>query len=135
MRVTPTGRSEYHEGNEVGRYGQDISANQQYFCWYHDGLRSFEEPAWAMDKDVEAKIGIQVDTILVADAHNGLYAVERDAFRDHTITLDGREQFVARASDGFVTRLTGDHGDILGGHLWIPSGNKVDEGYHKKQNH
>lgn len=135
MRVTPTGRSEYHNGNEVLRYGQDISAREQYAVWYHDGLRCEDEPAWAMDPDVESKISIQVDTILVADAHNGLYAVSRDSFREHTITLDGREQYVARASDGFVTRLTGDHGDILGGHLWIPSGDKVDEGYHQKKNH
>jgi len=135
MRVTPTGRSEYHNGNEVLRYGQDISAREIYATWYHDGLRSFDEPAWAMDPDVEQKISIQVDTILVADAHNGLWAIDRDEFVENTIVLDGREQYVARASDDYVHKVTDDHGSVLRGHLWIPSGDKVDEGYHKKQNH
>lgn len=135
MRVTPTGNSEYHEGNEVGRYGRDISANKMYFVQYHDGIRSFDEPAWAMDTAVEAKLSIQVDTILVADAHHGLFAIDRDAFREHTITLDGREQCIARASDDYVTPITADHGEVLRGHLWIESGNQVDTHYHQKANH
>lgn len=134
MRVTPTGRSEYHNGNEVLRYGQDIEAREQYAVWYHDGLRSFEEPAWAMDPDVEAKISIQVGTILVADANHGLFAIDRDAFTDHTIVLDGREQYIARVEDDYVTPITAEHGDVLRGHLWIESGNQVDEGYHKANN-
>lgn len=134
MRVSPSGNSEYHHGNEVGRYGRDISAGVLAFVWYHDGVRSIDEPAWAMDPDVEWKISVSADVILVADAHNGLYAIDRDEFTNHTITLDGREQYVARASDDHVTYV-GDPNDHLRGHLWIESGNRVDEGYHKKQNH
>lgn len=133
MRVTPTGQSEYHQGNEVLRYGQDISAREQYAVWYHNGLRSFDEPAWAMDPDVEAKISIQVDTILVADENHGLYAIDREEFRDHTIVLDGREQYVARMSDDYVTHITAAHGHVLRGHLWIDSHHK-DTHYHKKRN-
>jgi hypothetical protein len=133
MRVTPTGRSEYHDGNEIGRYGRDITAGVSAFVWYHDGLRSVDEPAWAMDKDVEFKISVSVDTILVADSNDGLYAIDADEFTNHTIVLDGREQYVARASDEHVEYL-GDPNDHLQGHLWIESGNQVDEGYHKQKN-
>lgn len=133
MRVTPTGQSIYHDGNEVGRYGRDHSANETYFIQYHDGLRSIDEPAWAMDTDVEWKISISVNTILVADAEDGLYAIERGAFTENVITIDGREQCLARASDDFVTYI-GDPNDHLRGHLWIESGNQVDEGYHKRAN-
>jgi len=132
MRVTPSGASEYHEGNEVGRYGRDLGAQERVFVWYHDGLRSIEEPAWAMDTDVEWKISVSVDTLLVADATNGLYAIDRDGFQNSTIELDGREQYVARESDEFVEHL-GDPDDHLQGHLWIESGNEVDEGYHKER--
>jgi hypothetical protein len=131
MRVTPNGASEYHNGNEVGRYGR--SGGDAVFVWYHDGLRSYSEPAWAMDTDVEWKISISVDTILVADAQAGLYAIDRDAFAESIETLDGREQCIASASDDFVTAL-GDPNDHLNGGLWIESGNQIDEGYHKRAN-
>jgi len=86
-----------------------------------------------MDKDVEFKISVSTDIILVADANSGLYAIDADEFTDHTIVLDGREQYVARASDEHVEAL-GDPNDHLQGHLWIESGNQVDEGYHKQKN-
>lgn len=152
MRVTPTGQSEYHEGNEVLRYGRDISAGQTYAVWYHDGLRKYDEPAWAMSTDVAWKISVSADAILVA-CQDGLYAIEFesspedsqndssrsanrevDAFRESVEDLDGEEQLVARASDDFV-RHVGDPNDHLQGHLWIESGNQVDEGYHQEKNH
>lgn len=86
-----------------------------------------------MDPDVEWKISISCDSILVADANNGLYAIDRDEFTENTVVLDGREQYIARASDEHVEYL-GDPNDHLQGHLWIESGNQVDEGYHKKAN-
>jgi len=132
MRVTPNGNSEYHEGNEVGRYGRDISAGEFYFIQYHDGLRSFDEPAWAMDTDVEMKVSISVDTILVADANNGLYATDRSTFTKNTVVLDGREQYIARASDEHVEYL-GDPNDHLQGHLWITPEN-AHGGYHQDKN-
>lgn len=132
MRVSPTGRSIFHDGNEVGRYGRDISAGELYFIQYHDGLRSIEEPAWAMDTDVEWKISVSVDTILVADSEDGLYAIDRDGFQNSTIELDGREQYVARASVEFVEHL-GDPNDHLQGHLWITPEN-AHGGYHKAKN-
>lgn len=131
MRVTPNGASEYHDGNEVGRYGR--SDDGAVFVWYHDGLRSYSEPAWAMDTDVEWKISISVDVILVADAKAGLFAIDREAFAESIEELDGREQCIARASDEFVHRV-GDPNDHLQDHLWIESGNQVDEGYHKRAN-
>ena len=131
MRVTPNGSSEYHNGNEVGRYGRGDDG--AVFVWYHDGLRSESEPAWAMDTDVEWKVSVSVDTILVADAEDGLYAIDREAFAESVETLDDREQCIARASDEFVTYV-GDPNDHLRGHLWIESGNQVDEGYHKRAN-
>lgn len=87
-----------------------------------------------MDPDVEFKISISVDVILVADAtESAVYSIDREEFTKNTIELDGREQYVARASDPHVRKL-GDPNDILNGHLWIESGNQVDEGYHKRQN-
>jgi hypothetical protein len=133
MRVTPTGQSEYHEGNEVGRYGRDISAQEHYFCWYHDGLRKYDEPAWAMSSDVEWKISVSADAILVA-CQDGLYRIERDAFRESVEEVGDDEQLVARASDDFVTHV-GDPNDHLQGHLWIESGNQVDENYHQEKGH
>lgn len=135
MRVNPTGRSEYHDGNEVGRYGQDISANQQYFCWYHDGVRGFDEPAWAMDTKVESKISFQVHRILVADANHGVFAIDREEFRNHVTHLNGRKQYIARATDDYVTPITADPSGVLRGNLWVESGNQIDEGYHQKANH
>ena len=133
MRVTPTEQSIFHDGNEIGRYGREIDANEVYLVHYHDGLRSESEPAWAMDTDVEWKVSVSVDTILVADAEDGLYAIDREAFAESVETLDDREQCIARASDEFVTYV-GDPNDHLRGHLWIESGNQVDEGYHKRAN-
>jgi hypothetical protein len=133
MRVSPNGNSEYHNGNEVGRYGRDISEGVLAFVWYHDGLRSVDEPAWAMDPDVEWKISVSADIILVADANNGLYAIDRDEFEENTIVLDGREQYVARASDPHVEYL-GDPNDHLQGHLWVTADN-AHGGYHQDKNH
>lgn len=134
MRLTATGQSEYHAGNEVGRYGRDIAAGETVFVWYHDGLSSADEPTWAMDEDVLWQLSVSVDTILVADAHHGLHAIDRTEFAQDTHTLDGRRQHIARASDAYVRHL-GDPKDHLQGRLWIESGNQVDEAYHQKQNH
>lgn len=87
-----------------------------------------------MDTDVEFKISVSVDIILVADAtEHAVYAIDREAFTENTTTLDGREQYVASASDPHVRKL-GEPNDVLNGNLWIESGNQVDEGYHKAQN-
>jgi hypothetical protein len=134
MRVTPTGASEYREGNEVGRYGLDLHTHDTVFVWYHDGLRSIDEPAWAMDTDVEWKLSVSVDTIIVADATNGLYAIDREWFADRTVEMGGNEQHIARAFESGVDYL-GDPNDHLQGHLWIESGNQVDENYHQEQGH
>lgn len=133
MRVSPNGNSEYHNGNEVGRYGRDIGAGEVYFVQYHDGLRSFDEPAWAMDIDVECKISVSAAFILVADANNGLYAIDRSEFIENTVTMGGRKQYIARASDPHVEYL-GDPDDHLRGRLWITPEN-AHGGYHKDQNH
>lgn len=134
MRVTPNGNSEYFEGNEVGRYGRDIAAGAFVFVWYHDGIKAADEPSWAMDTDVEFQLSVSVDKILVADANHGLYAIDRDHFTNRKVTMNGREQYLAKASDAYVEFL-GDPKDHLQGHLWIESGNEVNEGYHQKQNH
>jgi len=132
MRVTPNGSSEYHNGNEVLRYGRDTENDEIVATWYHDGLRSESEPAWAMDTDVEWKVSVSVDTILVADAEDGLYAIDREAFAESVETLDGREQCIARASDEFV-HFVGDPNEHLRGHLWITPEN-AHGGYHKDKN-
>jgi len=133
MRVTPNGSSEYHNGNEVGRYGRDISAGEYYFVQYHDGLRSFDEPAWAMDTSVEESVSISVDTILVADENNGLYAIDRDQFTENVTTMDGRKQYIAHESDDYV-ELVGNPDNHLRGHLWITPEN-AHGGYHQDKNH
>jgi hypothetical protein len=133
MRVNPTGRSEYHNGNEVLRYGHDISAREQYAVWYHSGIRSFDEPTWAMDPEVEGKIHIQVKTILVADDENGLYAIDRKGIGGRTIVLDGRDQHLVRSSDPFVRKITDDPDNVLQDHLWIES-STAHGGYHKDKN-
>lgn len=135
MRITPTNQSEYQEGNEVGRYGRNLEATDRgsVFVWYHDGLRSLDEPAWAMDPDLEFKISVSVDVILVADAtEHAVYSIDRDAFTEEKEQFDGNGQFIAKASDPFVRKI-GDPNDVLNGHLWIESGNQVDEGYHKRR--
>jgi hypothetical protein len=86
-----------------------------------------------MDTDVEWKLSVSVDTILVADASAGLYAIDRDAFTDNVQRIDGRDQCVARVDSPFVTMI-GDPNGHLRGDLWIESGNQVDEGYHKRKN-
>ena len=136
MKVTPDHISEYYNGNEIGRYGRDLHSEQmsQVFVWYHDGFRNADEPAWAMDEDVEFKIGISVKTILVAHPKSKtLYAVDRKEMCERKVTIDEREQFYITASDDFVTEI-GDPNDVLNGHLWVESGNQIDEGYHKAQN-
>ena len=131
MRVTPTGASEYHNGNEVLRYGRDISQGVLVACWYHDGIG--DEPMWGMDTDVEWKISMSVDTILVADANNGLYAIDREALTEHTRTLDGREQHVVSEMNDGVEYI-GDPNKHLQGYLWITPEN-AHGGYHQDKNH
>jgi hypothetical protein len=131
MRVTPTGASEYHNGGEIGRYGRDGDA-ETYFVWYHNGLRRADTPKWAMDTDVEWKISISVDTILVADENNGLYAIDRDAFVENVQEMDGREQYVISADDDGVDYY-GDPNDYLRGNLWVTCDNGHG-GYHKDKN-
>jgi hypothetical protein len=133
MRVTPTGQSEYHDGHEVLRYGRVISENETLAVWYHSGLYEANEPAWAMDTDVEWQISVSVDTILVCSDECTLYAIDRDAFSENVRELGGKRQCIARASDPFVSEV-GDPNDHLRGELWIESGNQVDEGYHKRAN-
>jgi hypothetical protein len=132
MRVNPTGQSEYLDGNEVLRYGIDIGANKRYATWYHDGING--EAAWAMDTEVLDRLSISVREILVADANHGLYAIDVTEFEDSMRTLGGREQHYASANDDFVRKVTDSPGDVLQRHLWIESGNEVNEGYHKNKN-
>lgn len=132
MRVTPTGQSLYKDGNEVGRYARDIGANRSYFVHYHDGLDG--QAAWALESDVEERISVSVDTILVADHKRGLYAVDRDVLRSRERYIDGRPHVVAQASDDGVSHLGDDLSGMLRGFLWIESGNQIDEGYHKQKN-
>jgi hypothetical protein len=133
MQLTPNGASEYHDGNQIGRYARDLEATERVFVWYHCGLDSNDSPAWAMDTDVEWKISVSVDTIYVADKDDGLFAIDRDAFVDSVVEIDGREQCMASADDGFVHYI-GDPNEHMHGNLWIESGNQVDEGYHKQRN-
>lgn len=133
MHVTPTGQSIYYDGNEIVRYGRDIGRNETYAVCYHDGIPSHDEPAWAMDVDAVERISVSVDTILMADANHGLWAVDRRAFRDNVKAISGRSQCFASASDPY-TRKVGEPREHLSGHLWIESGNQVDEGYHKRKN-
>lgn len=134
MRVSPTGQSEFHNGNEIGRYGR-MSNDAATFVWYHCGLRRANEPSWAMDTDVEWKISISVDTILVVATGGDeatVYAIDRDAFAKSVEKIDGREQCVARASDDFVTEVGGADKHLRGS-LWITCDN-AHGGYHKDAN-
>lgn len=133
MRVLPTGQAEYHNGNEVGRYGRDFNAGISTFVWYHGGISGSSEPTWAMDTDVHYELSVSIDTILVADENHGLYAIDADRFTERTVVMDGREQYIASASDDYVERV-GHPRDHLFKHLWIESGNQVNEGYHKAKN-
>jgi len=131
MQVTPTGQSEFHNGNEVGRYARDISNGIYAFCWYHEGICG--DPTWAMDKDVEFKISVSVDVIIVADSINGAFAIDRSEFTNHVEIIGGTEEYVARAEMGHVEYL-GEPKQHLKGFLWIESGNEVNENYHQKKN-
>lgn len=131
MRLTPNGNSEHYNGGEIGRYGRDISGKMLAFCWYHDGIKN--DAKWAMDVDAEWLISISTDILLVADANNGLYSIDRNEFAENTEMIDGREQCVAKEGDDFVTYI-GDPDDHLRGNLWITAANGHG-GYHKDKNH
>jgi len=134
MQVSPNHMSEYHNGNHIGRYGRTLNSSQAMFVWYHDGIPSSDEKMWAMDTHVEFKISVSVDVILVADGDSHtVWSIDRDKFVENSKEIDGREQYVAKASDPFV-RKVGDPTDVLNGNLWIESGNQIDEGYHVQQN-
>lgn len=136
MKVSPQHTEVYHDGNMIGRYGRNLQSSGRgaVFVWYHDGIPSFDEPAWAMDSDVEFKISVSVDVLLVADARtHAVWAIDREEFKKQITELDDREQYLARASDSFV-RKVGEPNTILNGNLWIESGNQIDEGYHVKRN-
>lgn len=132
MRITPNGNSEYYNGGEIGRYGRDITGKTLAFVWYHDGICAAETPSWAMDTDAEWLISVSTDMLLVADANNGLYAIDRDEFAENVREIDGREQCVARADDDFVTYI-GDPDDHLRGNLWVTAENGHG-GYHVDAN-
>lgn len=134
MKVSPNHTSVYHNGNEIGRYGRNLQSSGRgaVFVWYHDGLNG--DRKWAMDTDIEFKISVSVDVLLVADASShAVWSIDRDKFTENIEEIDGREQYAAKASDPFV-RKVGDPTEILHGNLWIESGNQVDEGYHKQKN-
>lgn len=130
MHVTYTGQSEFVDDHEVIRYGYDTDEAETVACWYHSGIG--DEPLWAMETDLEWKISVSVDTILVVDDNNGLYRVPRDALTAQVRELDGREQYVISDEHDAVTPL-GDPGDKLGGDLWITAEN-AHGGYHKAKN-
>lgn len=133
MRVTPNGMSEYKDDNEVLRYGRDTESGEVVATWYHSGVRNNDEPVWAMDTDVAWKVSVSVDTILVPHAEHGLFAIDRDEFTERATTLDGRDQYVARASDDFVTKVSDDPDECLRGSLWVTAENGHG-GYHKDKN-
>jgi hypothetical protein len=133
MNVTETGQSVYVDGREPIRYGRDISAGTSHAVWYHCGLHKYDEPSWAMDKDVAQKLSVSVDTLLVP-TQDGLYAVERRPFLQSTEDIDGDEQHVARASDGFVHYVGDDPKDHMSIALSVESGNQVYDDYHKQRN-
>ena len=132
MRVSPTGAGEYKDGNQVGQYGRN-SHNNWLFCWYHCGLESADEPAFAMETDVEAKISVSVDTILVANTDHGLFSIDRDGLTSRLMEVDGREQYVVRASDEYVSKIDDDPDNHLRGHLWVTPEN-AHGGYHQDKN-
>lgn len=129
MKLTPTGQSEYYDGNQIGRYARE--GTETYFVVYNDGV-GCSPPMWAMDIDVEFKVSISVDVFLIADSRNGLYRVPRDALTSQKRMMGGREQYVITATHEAVDCL-GDPNDHLRRQLWIESGNEVDEGYHKRR--
>lgn len=133
MRVSSTGQSEYHDGHEVGRYGRDLSANKTYLVIYHDGLHSYDEPAWGLDEEIEWKASISADTFLVAE-ERGVFAIDRKAMREAGLTdFDGKQQYVPKLSDPFVRKVTDDNNDVLRGELWIDC-NNAHGSYHKMKN-
>lgn len=134
MHCTPTGQSLYHEGNQVGRYGLDMDTHDTVFVWYHSGLRGNDQPTWAMETDVEWKISISVDTLLVVDNEEGLFAIDRNGMThdERLLTIDGQEQYLVQASDHCVKSLPQEPTDVLKGKLWIESGRQKDTHYHQK---
>lgn len=114
-----------------------METHDSVFVWYHAGLRGNDEPTWAMGTDVERKISISVDTLFIVHQTEGLFAIDRNGltYDENLVTIDGREQYVAQASDHFVKSLPNDPTDALRGRLWIESGNEVDENYHQEQGH
>jgi hypothetical protein len=134
MHVVPTGQSEYHDGSEVFRYGRDTDTGETVAVWYHSGLRGNDQPTWSMQEDVEWKLSISVDTIIVVDDEQGMFTIDRASFIGGTTHIDGEQQYLAQAGDDFVTQI-GDPTAYLYGNLWIESGNEVDENYHQEAGH
>lgn len=130
MNVMPTGGRVVYNGNEVARYGRDFQTNECVAVWYHSGIGG--EPMWAMDTDVEWKISVSVDTILVNDDNNGLFAIDRDEFTESTRMIDNREQYIASAHASYVTDM-GDPQEHLNGDLYMDCDNS-HPGYHVDKN-
>lgn len=131
MHVTPTHDSLYYQGNEVARYGK--WGNSLVAVWYHDGIRHAHAPSWAMDMDVFGKLNERTDLVLIADAtQHAVYMVERDLIPTRTKQLGGRKQYYLTSSYDHVHKL-GEPTTILGGHLWVESGNQKDTHYHVKR--
>lgn len=134
MHVAPTHTSEYFEGAEVIRYGRDHDANGELVAvWYCDGMSG--RAAWSMDLDMAAKIDAEVSRILIADANRqAVFETRLDALTRHTRYCGGREQYYASIEDRHVHKVADNPNTVLNGHLWIESGNQIDEGYHKQRN-
>jgi len=130
MAVNPIDSVELStDGRRYGEYGR-TDGGSLVFVWYHDGLYSYNEPAWAMGGMEEARIDDRVETILVS--HFGtVYAIDREAFGRAYGVLDGIDQLIATASDDFVSRI-GRAKDIFNKHLDMAH---IDDGYHKRANH
>ena len=131
MTITNTGQMLTHDGRQMLAYARDISANKHYGVWFHDGLRMYDEPAWGMEVAAERKLSVSVDDILVT--HRGtLYHIDRDGLRERQESIGGIDNYVAKASDEYVSAL-GDPHEYMNDYL-VRDSDHSHGGYHKQQN-
>lgn len=129
MTITHNGdHEETSDGRRFIAYGRKDNG-AKVAVWFHDGLYSYDEPAWGMRGKDEWRIDSEVaEIIALYEGH--AYSIDRDAFTSVVRSIDGIDQFIATASDEWVQSLGRAH-NVCDDYL---SGNHRGD-YHQRANH
>jgi hypothetical protein len=112
----------------MGRYC--YQKHHKVLMWFHSGLYKYNEDAWAMEMEAEEKMCDTVTDIFITSGES-VYHIDRAALVRAVEDIDDTPQYVAKASDSFVSEV-GRASDLPP--QLAPNG-RTYENYHQNANH